>query len=89
MEKNSMETHTPNTQRLKAMVLNGNGHAFDAKTGRSFSINPTAQVALLMMQDGKSRKDVIETLCALCAQPAAIVEPGVEHFLEQMTRYVS
>ena len=84
-----METQIPKTQRLKAIVLNGSGHAFDTKTGRSFSINQTAQVALLMMQDGKSRTDVIEALCEICAQPAAIVEAGVDHFLEQMTRYVS
>lgn len=84
-----MEIRIPKTQRLKAIVLNGSGHAFDAKTGRSFSINPTAQVALLMMQDGKSRSEVIDALCELCAQPAAIVEAGVENFLEQMTRYVS
>ena len=84
-----METQAPRTQRLKAIVLNGSGHAFDAKTGRSYSVNSTAQVALLMMQDGKSREDVIATLCDLCTQPLAIVEAGVDHFLDQMTRYVS
>lgn len=84
-----METQTPKPQRLKAIVLNGSGHAFDAKTGRSYSINSTAQVALLMMQDGKSRQEVITSLCDLCTQPAAIVEAGVDHFLDQMTRYVS
>lgn len=84
-----MEIQRPKPQRLKAIVLNGSGHAFDAKTGRSYSVNSTAQVALLMMQDGKSREIVIETICNLCEQPSAVVESGIDQFLEQIKRYVS
>ncbi len=84
-----MEAQTLKPQRLKAIVLNGDGHAFDTRTGRSYSINPTAQVALLMMQDGASRDAVIDALITLCSQPESVVEAGVDAFVEQMTRVAS
>jgi hypothetical protein len=84
-----METQMPTPQRLKAIVLNGGGHAFDTKTGRSFSVNPTAQVVLLMMQDGASRDMVVEALIGLCTQPSSVVEAGIDTFMEQMARYAS
>jgi hypothetical protein len=84
-----METPAARTRRIKALVLNGDGHAFDTRTGRSYRINPPAQVALLMMQDGKSRQATIDALVALCEQPSAVVEAGVDGFFEQMARYVA
>jgi hypothetical protein len=84
-----METPAARTRQLKAIVLNADGHAFDTRTGRSYRINPPAQVALLMMQDGKSRQATIDALVALCEQPSAVVEAGVDGFFEQMARYVA
>jgi len=84
-----VETQVPKPHRLKAIVLNGNGHAFDTKTGRSFSINATAQVAVLMLQDGKTQTEVVEALSDLCNQPTAVVDSGINHLFEQMARYVS
>jgi 6-phosphogluconate dehydrogenase len=44
---------------------------------------------LLMMQDGKSRPAIIAALVALCEQPSAVVESGVDGFFKQMASYVS
>jgi len=41
------------------------GHAFDARTGRRYRLDPPARIALLMMQDGKSRQATIDALVAL------------------------
>ncbi|MCM8594097.1 PqqD family protein [Accumulibacter sp.] len=84
-----MQTHTINSLRLKAIVLNGGAHAFDTRTGRSYSVNATAQVALLMLQDGASRDELIERLAGLCAQPESVVAAGIDGFIEQLGRYAS
>ena len=70
-------------------VLNDGGHAFDTRTGNSYAINPTAQVALLMVQDDKPRQAVVEALSDLCAQPMGVVEIAVDQFLEQLARVLS
>lgn len=82
----SMTTTIPTPQRLKAFVLNGGGHAFDTRTGRSYGINATAQVAILMLQDGASRDEVIARLMELCAEPESVVAPGIDAFLDQMAK---
>ena len=82
-----METGALKPQRLKAFVLNGGGHAFDTRTGRSYGINATAQVAILMLQDGASRDEVIGM--ELCAEPESVVAPGIEAFVEQMMKVAS
>lgn len=84
-----MNTTIPTPQRLKAFVLNGGGHAFDTRTGRSYGINPTAQVAILMLQDGASRDEVIGRLMDLCAEPESVIAPGIDAFLEQMMKVAS
>ena len=84
-----METPATRISHLKALLLNADGHAFDTRTGRSYRLNPPAQVALLMMQDGKSRQAMIDALVTLCEQPQAIVEAGIDSFLEQMARHVA
>ncbi len=76
-------------ERLGTLVLNANGHAFDSRTGTSYRFNPPAQVALLMLQDGKSRQAIIETLADLCDQPEAAVEGGVDHLVDQLARYLA
>jgi len=84
-----METRALQPQRLKAFVLNGGGHAFDTRTGRSYGINATAQVAILMLQDGASRDEVIARLMELCAETESVVAPGIDAFVEQMMKVAS
>lgn len=84
-----MEIHATRSRRLKAMVLSANGQAFDTRTGRSYSVNPTAQVALLMMQDSQSREALIEALVGLCEQSHAVVGAAVDRFLDQLASHVS
>jgi hypothetical protein len=69
--------------------MSGDSHAFDTRTGRSYSVNPTARVALLMMQDGASRDAVVDALISLCSQPESVVEAGVDAFVEQIARVAS
>ncbi|WP_291994427.1 PqqD family protein [Candidatus Accumulibacter sp. ACC003] len=71
------------------MILNANGYTFDTRTGRSYSVNPPGMIALLIMQDGKSRRAMIDALVAACQQPRAVVEAGVDDFIQQLTRCVS
>lgn len=89
MEIQALKPQRLKAQRLKALVLNGDGHAFDTRTGRSYSVNPTAQVALLMMQDGASRDAVVDALISLCSQPESVVEAGIDAFVEQIARVAS
>lgn len=84
-----METRVLKAQRVKAFVLTGSGHAFDTRTGRSYTLNATAQVAILMLQDGASRDEVVSRLMELCAQPEAVVAPGVDALLEQVMKVAS
>lgn len=82
-----METTVTESERLKSIVLNGTGHAFDTRTGRSYSLNPAAQTALLMLQDGATVHEVREALARLFKQPASVVEAGVERFAGQLRKY--
>lgn len=84
-----MDSITLKPRRLKDIVLSGAGHAFDMKTGRSYTVNATGQVALLLLQDGASQAMVAEELVALCGQPAAVVEAGIDAFMGQLARVAS
>lgn len=81
-----METRVPNPERLRAIIVSG-GHAFDSRTGRSYNVNETGQVALGMMQEGAAPAAVVDALVGLCGQPAAVVEAGFVAFLDQLARY--
>lgn len=82
-------THGLQRKRLEAMVLNGSGHVFDARTGRSYCVNQTGQVALLLLQDGAQREAIINRLSALCEQSESVVAAGVDAFLEQLAEVAS
>lgn len=75
-------------QRLRDLILNGDGHVFDSKTGRSYHINPTGRLALLLLQEGRSEAEVSSTLAARFGQHTAVVAVGVETFANQLRRYL-
>ncbi|MEI6413472.1 MAG: PqqD family protein [Pseudomonadota bacterium] len=75
-------------QRLKDLVLSGDGHVFDTKTGRSYRVNPSGQLALQLVQEGKPEKEVISQLAARYAQHVAVVAVGTEAFFSQLKRYL-
>lgn len=75
-------------QRLKALVLSGDGHVFDTKTGRSYRINASGQLTLRLMQEGKHEQDVINQLAARYAQHASVVAVGAKAFFSQLKRYL-
>ena len=76
------------SQRLKELTLSGDGHAFDTKTGRSYRINPSGQLALQLAQEDKSEKEVISQLAARYEQHTAVVAAGTEAFFSQLKRYL-
>lgn len=75
-------------QRLKDLILSGDGHVFDSKTGRSYHINPTGRLALLLLQEGRSEPEVASTLAARFGQHPAVIAVGVETFANQLRRYL-
>ena len=75
-------------RRLNELVLSSDGHAFDTKTGRSYRLNPTGQLALQLAQEGRSEKEVISELAARYAQHTAVVAVGTEAFFSQLKRYL-
>ena len=75
-------------RRLRALVRSPDGHAFDGKTGRSFSLNHTGQLALDLMTEGLSEAAVVDRLAARYAQHPAVVSVGLESFVGQLKRYL-
>jgi hypothetical protein len=75
-------------QRLKNLVLSSDGHVFDTKTGRSYRINPSGQLTLQLMQEGKPEQEVISQLAARYAQHASVVAVGTKAFFSQLKRYL-
>lgn len=73
-------------QRLRDLVLGEGGHAFDARTGRSYDVNGTGQAALRMLQAGYERDAVVEALARRCGAHPAVVEAGVAAFVSQLER---
>ncbi len=76
-------------QRLKDLILNPDGHAFDTRTGRSFTLNPTGVAALSLLQDGHGPESLVRELVKRCGQHRAVVEAGVESFMGQLARYLA
>jgi hypothetical protein len=74
--------------RWKDLVLGSDGSAFDTKTGRSYRLNPSGQLALRLLQEGKPEVDVVRALAARYGQHAAVVAAGTEAFLGQLRRYL-
>jgi hypothetical protein len=74
--------------RLKDLVLGRDGAAFDTKTGRTYRLNPSGQMTLRLLQEGKDAADVVLDLAAHYGQHAAVVAVGTEAFLGQLRRYL-
>jgi hypothetical protein len=83
-----MDTTEIIPQRLQDLVLSSCGHVFDARTGRSYTLNPTGQVVLLLMQDKHPVGAIIDMVAERCKQHPAVVEAGVDAFVNQLGRYL-
>jgi hypothetical protein len=77
-------------QRLKDLVLSGahqdNSHAFDTRTGRSYSLNPSGRQTLQLAQAGHSQADIVLQLAKNYAQPSTVISVGVEAFFQHLRR---
>lgn len=76
-------------RRIRDLILNPDGHAFDTRTGRGFTLNPTGVAALLLLQDGHGPERLVAELANRCGQHPAVVEAGVESFIGQLARYLA
>ncbi len=76
-------------QRCKDLILNPNGHAFDPRTGRSFTLNATGIAALTLLQANNGTDAVVQELAHDCGQHPVVVEAGVDTFMSQLARYLT
>lgn len=75
-------------RRLRTLVCSPDGHAFDGKTGRSFRLNHSGQLALDLVTQGLSEAAVVSRLAARYVQHPAVVSVGLESFVGQLKRYL-
>jgi hypothetical protein len=74
--------------RLKDLVLGKDGAAFDTRTGRSYRLNPSGELALRLLQEGQPEEEVVRQLAGRFAQHPAVVSAGAEAFVGQLRRYL-
>lgn len=76
---------TPELQRrLCDLSLQADGHAFDVRTGRGYSLNATAVESLRVLQQGGDSDAVVGMLVCRCNQHPVVVQAGVLHWLQQL-----
>ena len=80
--------NTIDAKRMKDLVLGKDGAAFDTKTGRTYRLNPSGEMALRLLQDGLGEDEVVGRLAAHFSQHAAVVAAGTEAFVGQLRRYL-
>ena len=74
--------------RVKDLVLGKDGAAFDVRTGRSYRLNPSGELALRLLQEGQPEDEVVRQLAGRFAQHPAVVAAGTEAFVGQLRRYL-
>jgi hypothetical protein len=79
---------TIDMKRAKDLVLGTDGAAFDTKTGRTYRLNPSGEMALRLLQEGLPEDEVAGRLAAHFAQHTAVVAAGTEAFVGQLRRYL-
>lgn len=72
--------------RLNDLVLSNDCHVFDNKTGRSYHINQSGQIALQLARQGQSEEDIVSQLATRFSQPAAVVAAVTEAFFSQLKK---
>jgi hypothetical protein len=81
-------TRELDVERFQDLVLGADGAAFDTKTGRSYRLNPSGEVALRLLQDGVPEDEVVRRLASQFSQHVSVVAAGTETFLGQLRRYL-
>jgi hypothetical protein len=72
--------------RLVDLRVRDDGHAFDAKTGKSYLLNPTGLCALKMLQEGESVSSAAMRLASMYKQHPSIAEAAMRAFSESLGR---
>ena len=83
-----MERAAIDVKRTKDLVLSKDGAAFDTKTGRTYRLNPSGEIALRLLQEGLPEDEVVARLAAHFAQRTAVVAAATEAFVDQLRRYL-
>jgi hypothetical protein len=85
----SLGAPLPGSRRLHDFSLDDTGQVFDACTGRSYTLDPAGQVALLLMREGLAREVVIAELARRCDRHPETLRAGIDTFLSQISPLAS
>lgn len=73
---------------LQQLAISESGFLFDPASGQSYSINNSAQVLLRLLQQSDDLDRTVDMLATHYALPASQARVSVEHFLQQLARYL-
>lgn len=72
--------------RLKALMINGEGFAFDPRTGNTFNINPTGQLVINAIKAGDSQSEIIQQLMEQFEVDPQTADRDLEAFMNELER---
>jgi hypothetical protein len=84
----SPATREVDVERIRDLVLGADGAAFDTKTGRSYRLNASGQMALRLLQGGLPEDEMTLRLAEHFTEHPAVVAAGTGAFLGQLRRYL-
>lgn len=76
-----------NTDRLKSLMINEEGFAFDPRSGNTYSINPSGLLVINCIKAGASTDQIIEQLTKQFEVDERTASRDLEAFLNVMSRY--
>lgn len=76
-----------NMDKLKALMINDEGFAFDPRSGNTFSINDTGLLVINCIKAGASLTRIVEELTEQFEIDETAADRDLEAFLNELSRY--
>lgn len=76
-----------NMDKLKGLMINDEGFAFDPRSGNTFSINPTGLLVINSIKAGASTARMVEELIEQFEIDEKAADRDLEAFLQELARY--
>lgn len=76
-----------NVDKLKGLLINDEGFAFDPRSGNTFSINPTGLLVINCIKAGASPTRIKEELTEQFEIDEKAADRDLEAFLNELGRY--
>jgi PqqD family protein of HPr-rel-A system len=73
--------------RLKNLMLNDNGFAFDPSSGFTYNISLTGLEVIHWLKEGRSEAQIVDCLCAEFEVERKNVERDVDSFIGSLAKY--